>query len=512
MKPAALPGNEAARLRALRELAVLDTAPEPAFDDITALAAYVCKRPIALVSLVDADRQWFKSRRGLDVQETPRDVAFCAHAILDPAQVMVVPDAQRDERFADNPLVTSAPHVRFYAGAPLVTDSGEALGTLCVLDREPGEMSVAEIDGLRTLARHAMAQLESRRSDVTLLRLELEKARQQLRAHEANQVRLEQTQKALRDEHSFREAVIERAAEGVCVCHAMPDHPFIRFTVWNRRMMEITGYSMEEINRLGWYQTVYPDPDVRQRAIERMERMRAGEDLRYERWEITRADGSKRVLGISTSRLTSADGLEHVLGLMHDFTEEENLQREAMLGRKDVLTGVRNLRAFREEAATLFSLASRTGAPSALGFLDLDDFKVINDTLGHAEGDRVLESVGATLAESTRSTDLVGRLGGDEFVVLLPNTAPAGAKIFFDRLHKRLQGMKRDQDLPVGVSIGVALFPAAPPSESDALRHADTLMYQAKRGGKNRVVYAEFPGSEEGTPQRASHDPREANS
>ena len=503
MKTAPFPDNETTRLRVLRDLAVLDTPPEPAFDDITALAAQVCKRPIALVSLVDADRQWFKSRRGLEVAETPREVAFCAHAILNPAEVMVVPDAHRDERFADNPLVTDAPHLRFYAGAPLVTAGGEALGTLCVLDREAGQLSPAEIDALRALARQAMAQLELRRGDITLLRTELEKARHQIRALEADAVRQEDMQRALRAEHSFREAVIERAAEGVCVCHAVPSYPFVEFTVWNQRMTEITGYTMGEINRLGWYQSLYPDPADQERAIERMERMRIGDDLRFERWEITRADGSKRALGISTSTLTSADGLEHVLALMHDFTDEEHLQREAMLGRKDALTGVRTLRAFREEAAVLFRLASRTGAPSALGFLDLDDLKQVNDTMGHAEGDRVLECVGATLAESTRSTDAVGRLGGDEFAVLLPDTDAASAKFYFDRLHQRLLDAMRERGWPVGMSIGVAFFPAAPPSDADALRYADSLMYRAKRAGKNRVVYAEFSGGDASVKPRA---------
>lgn len=496
MKSAPLPENEAARLRALRELAVLDTPAEPAFEDITTLAAHVCKRPMALVSLVDADRQWFKSRRGLEVSETPRDVAFCAHAILQPAEIMIVPDALRDERFADNPLVTGAPHLRFYAGAPLVTAAGEALGTLCVLDREPGELNEAEIGALRALARHAMSQLEQRRSEGTLLRMELEKARHQIRSLEAALLRQEDLQKELQREYSFREALIERAAEGVCVCHATPAHPFVQFTVWNQRMAEITGYTMEQINRLGWYQTLYPDGDLQRRAIERMERMRKGEDLRHERWEIMRADGSRRALGISTSRLTSADGLEHVLALMHDFTEEENLQREAMLGRNDALTGVMGLRAFREGAAMLFRLASRTGMPSALGFLDLDNLKQVNDSLGHAEGDRVLACVGATLAASTRSADLVARLGGDEFAVLLPNTGMESARILFDRLHQRLQDAMRERGWPVGFSVGVAVFPSLPPGESDAISYADGLMYRAKRGGKNRVVYAEFPGAD----------------
>jgi signal transduction histidine kinase/ActR/RegA family two-component response regulator len=185
VKTAPIPDSEAARLEELRGYCVLDTPPEQPFDDITALAAQVCRRPIALVSLVDADRQWFKSRHGLDVAETPRDVAFCAHAILNPEQVMVVPDAHRDERFADNPLVTLSPHIRAYAGAPLVGAGGEALGTLCVLDREPADFSEADIAALRALARQAMVQLELRRSDVTMLRTELEAARHRIGVLEA---------------------------------------------------------------------------------------------------------------------------------------------------------------------------------------------------------------------------------------------------------------------------------------------------------------------------------------
>ena len=503
MKPAPHPENEAARLHALRELGVLDTPPEPAFDDLTAIAARVCGRPMALVSLVDADRQWFKSRRGLEVPQTPREVAFCAHAILQPDEVMVVPDAQRDERFADNPLVTGAPHLRFYAGAPLVTARGEALGTLCVLDREPGEMSAEEIDALRALARRAMAELEQRRDESTLLRAALENTRRQVKTLEASLEQQQDLQKALQREHDFREALVERAGEGVCVCHAVDSHPFVQFTVWNQRMTDVTGYTMEEINRLGWYQALYPDAEIQRHAIERMERMRLGEDLRRERWEIRRADGTRRVLRISTSLLTSADGLQHVLAVMTDYTAEENLQREAMLGRTDALTGVMGRRAFLEGAAVVLRLAARTGEPSALGFIDLDDLKKINDSLGHAAGDRVLEQVGATLAASTRAADVVGRLGGDEFAVLLPNTGRASAKVLFDRLHRRLQDVMRQHGWPVGFSMGVAVFTDAPPNEDDALKVADSLMYRAKRGGKNRVLYAVRPARKPRAARRA---------
>ena len=133
----------------------------------------------------------------------------------------------------------------------------------------------------------------------------------------------ERIRQQLREEHSFREAVIERAAEGISVCHAIPEYPFVQFTVWNQRMKDMTGYSMEEINRLGWYQSMYPDPEIQERARQRMAQMREGEDLRGERWEITRADKEKRTLGISTSILKTDDGQIHVLALMQDITNEE---------------------------------------------------------------------------------------------------------------------------------------------------------------------------------------------
>ena len=174
MHDSAVSDHEEARLAALRNYEVLDTLDEDAYDDITKLASFICATPIALISLVDKDRQWFKSSVGLQVQETPREHAFCAHAILKSNEVMVVEDASVDGRFAHNPLVTGEPSIRFYAGAPLVTPTGQAIGTLCVIDREPRSLSSNEAQALRALSRQIVTQLELRRVVIELEHLNKE--------------------------------------------------------------------------------------------------------------------------------------------------------------------------------------------------------------------------------------------------------------------------------------------------------------------------------------------------
>ena len=159
----AKPANEAGRVAALEKYAILDTDAEQSFDDLTLLASFICETPMALISLVDEDRQWFKSRVGMDAKETTRDIAFCSTAILQ-ADVFVVPDALKDDRFRDNPLVVSDPHIRFYAGAPLINEDGYALGTLCVVDRAPRELAPDQKEALKALSRLVLAQLEFRRN------------------------------------------------------------------------------------------------------------------------------------------------------------------------------------------------------------------------------------------------------------------------------------------------------------------------------------------------------------
>jgi len=156
------PKNESRRLKVLWQYDVLDTVPEEVFDDLTELAGHICKTPIALISLVDEDRQWFKSKIGVTISETSRDISFCAHAIMREG-LFIIPDATKDARFKNNPLVTGRQRIRFYAGAPLISPDGYALGSLCVMDNRPRTLDTDQQEALRVLAHHVVSQLELRR-------------------------------------------------------------------------------------------------------------------------------------------------------------------------------------------------------------------------------------------------------------------------------------------------------------------------------------------------------------
>ncbi|HTZ48890.1 MAG TPA: GAF domain-containing protein [Verrucomicrobiae bacterium] len=158
---AVAPSKETARVAALNRYAILDSEPEESFDDLVTLAAHICQTPMAMLSLVDDHRQWFKSKYGVEIKETPKEISVCAHAIQQ-GNLFVVPDLTKDERFRDNPLVTGDSHLRFYAGAPLVNEDGFALGTLCVLDKEPRELNPEQKDAISALGRLALRQMELR--------------------------------------------------------------------------------------------------------------------------------------------------------------------------------------------------------------------------------------------------------------------------------------------------------------------------------------------------------------
>jgi two-component system, NtrC family, sensor kinase len=187
---ATAPSQESARVAALDRYAILDTEPEQTFDDLVILAAYICKTPIAMLSLVDEHRQWFKSRVGVQIRETPKETSFCAHAIQQ-EDLFIVPDTLKDPRFKDNPMVLGEPHIRFYTGAPIVNEDGFALGTLCVIDRQPRELDSEQKEALWALSRLALGQMELRQN-LQLLKEALNDRTREEHAREKELKRLEE--------------------------------------------------------------------------------------------------------------------------------------------------------------------------------------------------------------------------------------------------------------------------------------------------------------------------------
>jgi GAF domain-containing protein len=184
------PSIEAARVAALDRYAILDSEPEQSFDDLVVLAAHICQVPMAMLSLVDDHRQWFKSKFGVEVRETSKEASICAHAIQQ-NDLFIVPDTLQDARFRENPLVTGEPHIRFYAGAPLINDEGYALGTLCVLDREPRELDAEQKEAINALGRLALRQMELR-MNLQLLKDALNDRTREEHARELELKRLEE--------------------------------------------------------------------------------------------------------------------------------------------------------------------------------------------------------------------------------------------------------------------------------------------------------------------------------
>jgi len=187
---AVAPSPEAARVAALDRYAILDTEPEQTFDDIVVLASFVCKTPIAMLSLVDDRRQWFKSKVGVQIRETPREMSFCAHAIQQ-EDLFIVPDTLKDPRFKENPMVVGEPHIRFYTGAPIINEEGFALGTLCVIDRQPRELDSEQKEALWALSRLALGQMELRQN-LQLLKQALDDRTREEHAREQEIKRLEE--------------------------------------------------------------------------------------------------------------------------------------------------------------------------------------------------------------------------------------------------------------------------------------------------------------------------------
>ncbi len=330
MKPP-LPDDEAQRLQALRDYTVLDTPPEAAFDDLTSLAAQICHTPIALISFVDESRQWFKSRYGIDLEETPRAISFCTHAILDKEGVMEVPDALADPRFSCNVLVTKPPNIRFYAGAPLIAPDGHAIGTLCVIDRKPLRLDARQTVALRVLSRNVVAHLESRRFNIELRKNHQETGRLLALAEKSRAALLsvledeQQSGRRLREsETRFRE-LAENIDELFWIAYPRKQE-FLYISPAYETIWQQTCASLYHAPS-NWLDSIHPDdrPHVEAAADWHAG---GGHDETY---RILRPDGSVRWIHDRAFPVRDAHGKTlRIVGTAMDITESKNLETQCL--------------------------------------------------------------------------------------------------------------------------------------------------------------------------------------
>jgi PAS domain S-box-containing protein len=278
------PPHEARRLAALRSYRILDTSPQRSYDDLSRLAAQLCGTPIGMISLIDENRQWFKSRMGIAIAETPRAAAFCAHAILG-TDLMVVPDALEDPRFRDNPLVRGEERVRFYAGAPLLTTDRDAIGTLCVLDTVPRDLTPEQQDALRILSRQVMVQLELRR---TLY--ELEETVERRRHAEAEE----------REQAQNLRALVQASPLAI-----MTLDPAGSVTMWNPAAERLFGWGEAEV--LGRRNPIVP-PEKADEFLEHLEVLLDGAAFAEKTVTRQRKDGLHIRVTLSAAPLLDDDG------------------------------------------------------------------------------------------------------------------------------------------------------------------------------------------------------------
>ncbi|MEF2549898.1 EAL domain-containing protein [Aurantimonas sp. A2-1-M11] len=469
MRPAPIAFNEPERLRAVAEYDVAADTLAKDLDRIALLAASVFQVPIAMVSFVERDRQIFLAKVGLDVCETGRDVSFCSHAIRG-SEMFVVPDATLDPRFADNPLVTGPPHIRFYAGAPLTGARGQTMGTVCIVDDKPrAGFSDGDRILLAELAAAVLDKLELHRLDV---------------ARSASQARLT--------------AAAAVSPDGV-VC---TDERGI-ITFWNAACETMLGHAAEEV--MGRHIAVIAAPGTLDGAKTSI--IGGGSDLLVGKTiELTAAhrDGSEFPVELSLTEWRD-EGVTSFGCVIRDVTERRASEDHLFeLAYFDALTGLPNRVVLQ---ARLDALGNGTDPVCVLA-IDLDGFKEVNDTLGHLVGDELLRSVAGRLSACTRPIDTVARMGGDEFVMLLPGIGdPVQAATIADRVIAAVAEafVFEGQSVNVSASVGFAIHPTFGQETGDLISNADLALYQAKADGRHcRRMFV--PALRERATQRRTQD------
>jgi diguanylate cyclase (GGDEF)-like protein/PAS domain S-box-containing protein len=619
--------SERARLDALSRYNILDTPPESEFDDVVELAAYICGTSIATITLIDEERQWFKSKIGLTISETPRNIAFCAHAILQ-SEPLIVADTLADPRFAATPLVQGAPYLRFYAGIPLITIEGHAVGTLSVMDSVVKTLTADQVFALKVLARQVVAQLEAKSSIVKLNQLinerdqaqaSLHLAHQQLELREAERTReLAQANAAYEEVERLYRTLWETTTDAILI---LDTENIIQYA--NPRTLQVLGYPPEQLigenltlvqparfhdahkrgfqrylksgaKMLDWRATeavgLRPDGtevpveiafsemeldarrlfvgffrDITERkkaeAVLFEEKERAQTTLKSIGDGVITTDIAGKILFLNfmAENLTGwrneeaigrelrevlnvkdeesgqpvSDPVQKVVRLAEptiivgrgvlirrdgkEFSIEDSVAqildrnrkvvgtviafRDVSLARKmaakisyqashDPLTGLINRIEFNRRLRMALKSASTQGRNHSLLYLDLDQFKVVNDTCGHIAGDELLKQLSGVLQLNLDGSDTLARLGGDEFGILLENCPPDRAFDIAEKLRKAVVDFPfawQDKLFKIGVSIGQVNFCDGSLTQTEILSTGDAACYVAKDRGRNRV-------------------------
>ncbi len=454
MKCPAIFANEPERLKALASYGLDQEQMLQSLDPVVHIAARMFDMPVAAVNMIGSDHVFFAASVGVGEVDMRRDVSFCAHAITQ-REVMVVPDATLDERFFDNPLVTGDANLRFYAGVPLFSPNGLALGALCVIDDRPHtDFSQEDQQRLQELAKMASDRLELRRIEVSSDRT--------------------------------RPPFEEYAGSSSTPVIWFDEH--LQIIEWNHAAATAHGYQLRDRRALQ-FDLLLSEPerakfrDLIVQAIEAgsLEHINFPEEINGLRY-----DGSEFRFGFSLFGWRDANHMKFE-AILKDLTsqqhEEEQLRLQANI---DGLTGLANRGKFYRNVESILINA----APATVLMIDLDGFKDVNDTLGHTLGDDILREVARRLQQLAHRDDLVARIGGDEFAILLTNVTDSTTAV--QRAEAIVRAIARPiaidgKEVRVAASCGVALAPMQAQEALELVSNADLALFKAKSGGRGRV-------------------------